>query len=71
MKPRVRIDGVEVPDATTEMIRKAVARGSLVVAIDDANIAIQIDKAMIARIDRRKKYYPCTNTSKNPPASPN
>ncbi len=64
MSPRVRIDGVESPDTSPEVIRKAVLRGSLVIAIDDANIPVQITKAMIARMDRRSKYYPCTTSQK-------
>lgn len=58
VKPRNRvyIDHVVIPNATTQMIREAVTAGKLVVAVDDAGCAVQIDRTILAQIDRRTKY---------------
>lgn len=56
-KAGLYIDGVKTSDESPETIRRAVMAGKLVVACDDAGIAVQIDKAILARIDRRQKYF--------------
>lgn len=59
------VNNVRTEGMTPDLIRQAVKDGKLVVAVDDAGISVQIDKALLARIDRRQKYFkPCT-TSQN------
>lgn len=59
------VDRVLTPGMTPESIRQAVKAGKMVVAVDNAGIAVQIDKALLARIDRRRsKFFPCTTSQK-------
>lgn len=51
------VNNVRTEGMTPDSIREAVKAGKLVVAVDDAGIAVQIDKTLLARIDRRMKHY--------------
>ncbi len=59
MIPYTLIDGKKFLDATLAQIRQAVAEGKMVIAVDDANVAMQIDKATLARID--EPAYPAVS----------